>query len=299
MSSTARLAALAALSATLHSVLLPLSYLLRGDLTSPIAVIPPSVVAFLALGLAVGVGFLGARRLAPPDGTPFGTRLAAAGGGAVLGAAVGHVVGLFVWPVVVLGVGPSLFAGTGSLVVLGTTLAVLESAVLATVACLAGAVLPGALAPDGRLLAGPLAALALVAGLVAGVAVAAPASSTLAPTTLPWWVYGALSAVVVPLSVLAVSRRRSAAPALAPAGLAVLVASALLGHILGFGVVTLASLLARPSAPISFHLPPFGLLWVDLVVGAAVVGLATFAGLSPDVRDSDRVRSTTDHAVDD
>lgn len=271
-----------------------------GDLTGPVGSLPPSVVAFVALGLAVGVGVLGAGRFAIPDGTPFTTRLAAAGGGAVLGAAVGHLPGLFGWPVVVLGVGPSLFARTGSLFVLGTSLAIPESAVLVTVACLAGAVVSRSLAADGRRSPGPLAALTLVASLVIGAAIAVPASSTLAPTLdVPWWVFGALSALVVPLSVLGLSRRQPADATLAPAGLAVLVVGALGGTLLGFVAATLASVLARPSLPVSFHLPPFGPFWVDALVGTAVLVLAAPAGLSPGARAGGRAHSVTDHTVDD
>lgn len=253
-----------------------------GDLTGPVGSLPPSVVAFVALGLAVGVGVLGAGRFAIPDGTPFTTRLAAAGGGAVLG------------------VGPSLFARTGSLFVLGTSLAIPESAVLVTVACLAGAVVSRSLAADGRRSPGPLAALTLVASLVIGAAIAVPASSTLAPTLdVPWWVFGALSALVVPLSVLGLSRRQPADATLAPAGLAVLVVGALGGTLLGFVAATLASVLARPSLPVSFHLPPFGPFWVDALVGTAVLVLAAPAGLSPGARAGGRAHSVTDHTVDD
>lgn len=283
MSSTRSLAALAFASAALHGIALQLRYLLRSDLDSPVGVVPPSFVAFAGLGLAVSVAFLGARQLSGADQTPASSRFAAVGGGALVGATLGHVVGLYGWPVALLGVGPSFFARALDPLTAPMAVAVLGSAVVATLACLAGTVVPRAVAADGRRFPASLAALTLLAGIFAGFALVLPASSTLSPgwRILPWWMYGTLSAVAAPLSVVAVARSWSTDSTVAPVGVVVLVAAALVGHLLGGAAVVAVSLLAEPTLSFGFHVPPVGLLWVDLVLGALVVGLGALAGLSP------------------
>lgn len=301
MSATRSLAALAFASAALHGLALQLRYLLRSDLASPVGVLPPSLVAFVGYGLAAGVGTLGARRLVAPGDAPSTRGLAVVGGGALLGAAGGHLLGLVGWPVALLGVGPSLFGRAVDPFVVATGVAMLGSAVFATVACLAGAVAPRVLADDGRRLPAGLATLTLLAGLVAGVALFLPVSRTLAPNwrLLPWWMYGAFSGVVVPLSVVAVARSRSAHPTLAPTGVAVLLAGAFVGYLLGGATVVGTSMLVDPGLPLGFYVPPTGLLWVDIVVGAVVVGLGALAGLSTSegTRTNEGTQTSEDRAV--
>ena len=283
MSSTRSLAALAFASAVLHGLVVELRYLLRRDLASPVGILPPSLVAFAGFGLAVGVAFGGARRFVEPGVTPTSTGLAVVGGGGLLGASGGHLLGLVGWPVAIFGVGPSLFGRAMEPFAVATAIAILHSAVLATVACLAGVVAPRTLSDDGRRLPAGLATLTLFAGLVAGIALFVPVSRTLAQgwRLLLGWVFVAFSGVVVPLAVVGVARSRSADRTLAPTGVVVLLGAAFVGYLLGGATVGGTSMLVEPGLPLGFYVPPTGLLWVDVVVGALVVGLAALAGRSP------------------
>lgn len=282
MPSTARLAALAALSAALYGTARELQFVTLADLNSPLGLVPTWLAFVVALVVGPVLGVLGARELVDGEPTPFTDRTAAVTGGAAFGALFGHVVGGSALRVVL-----GLDAATAFRAIVGffplSLLPTVESTVVVALACLAGTAVPRAVIPDGDRAHGPLVGLALVGGLLAGVALAIIESDpTLGAASSPlWWLLWSVTTVLVPVGVVAVTRWRSSSPAIDWAGVALLVAAGVGGYLLGFGVEVLRSMLERPGAPLAFHLPTLGYLWGELVVGGCVVGLAVLAGLAP------------------